>query len=281
MTSRNNAVARSGPQGSEALDPSPSSQNYLSIDQTRVEQPPPVSRQYSLVPNRTTAGTTSGPQSLTASRSPSAAASPWSSRDSSPAGRPPRQQAAPAAARGMRSRKNSHDVSPSRSNQSLTSTAPSAAAIQRALSAAAVPQLQPEPHSKIPRSQKSTPGNDGLVQWPVSPRLKSPPSSTDPRRSSLRRAESTSSAPNIVVQPSTPGSSNEDLPAVAENLQKDVASRLVSAAKVSNRGTSGAPKLATVQEASLPTTPAFPLEGATRYVQLLRVASGRSLIGEL
>lgn len=270
MTSRSNALSRSGPQGSEVLDPLPSSQNHHSIDQTRVEQPSPVSRPYSLAPNRTPAGTVSGLQSLTASRSPSAAASPWSSRDSSPSGRPPRQQAASAAARGMRSRKNSHDVSPSRSTQPLTSTAPSAAAIQRALSAAAVPQLQStpaaEPPSKIRRSQRSAAGNDGLMQWPVSPRLKSPPPSADARRSSLRRAESTPSAPNIVVQPSTPVSSNEDLSTVGENLQKDVASRLVNAAKTSNRGTCGAPKLETVQEASLPAASALPLESAAGYV---------------
>src|SRR5205809_5220555 len=146
MTSRSNAPSRSGPQGSEVLDPPQPSQNHHSIDQTRVEQPPFVSRPYSLAPNRTTAaGTTSGPQSLTASRSPSAAASPWSSRDSSPAGRLPRQQAGSTAARGMRSRKNSHDASPSRPTQPLTSTAPSAAAIKRALSAATAPQLQPGP----------------------------------------------------------------------------------------------------------------------------------------
>lgn len=265
MTSRSNVLSRSGPQPSEVLDPPPPSQNHHSIDQTRVEQ-----RQYSLAPIRTPAGTTSGPQSLTASRSPSAAASPWSSRDSSPAGRPPRQQPASAAARGMRSRKNSHDVSPSRPTQPVTSTAPSAAAIQRALSAATAPQLQPipaaEPPSKKPRSQRSTAGNEGPMQWPVSPRLKSPPPSADARRSSLRRAESTPSAPNIVVQPSTPESSNEDPSATGENLQKELASRLVSAAKTSNRGTSGAPKLATVQEASLPSAPVLPPESIAGYV---------------
>jgi hypothetical protein len=279
MTSRSNVPSRP--------DPSQSSQIHHSIDQTRVEQPPPVSRPYSLAPNRTPLGTTSGPQSLTASRSPSAAASPWTSRDSSPAGRPPRQQVASAAARGMRSRKNSHDVSPSRSTQPVTSTAPSAAAIQRALSAVTAPQLQPAPvaeppSTKIPRSQRSTAGNDGPTQWPVSPTLKSPPPSADPRRSSLRRAENTPSAPNIVVQPSTPASSNEDLSSAGENLQKDVASRLVSAAKTSSRGTSGAPKLATVQEASLPAASAFPLESATGYVYPRRcdMASSPMLIGE-
>lgn len=264
MTSRSDGVSRPAPQDSSISVPPASSQTQ-SYEQTKADQPLNSSRASVTVPSRTSAGTASGPQSLTASRSPSAANSPWSSRDSSPAGRPPRQQSTTVANRGMRSRKNSHDVSPSRSNQMPTSTVPSAAAIQRALSAAAAPQLQPtsatEQPSRIPRTQRSATNNEGSPQWPVSPRLKSPPPSGDPRRSSLRKTESTSVAPNIVVQPSTPASSNEDVSNLGENLQKEVAARSVSAAKASSRTGSGAPKLETVQEASLPTSPGFPQEG--------------------
>lgn len=207
---------------------------------------------------QTTAATPAknGTRSLTASRSPSAGNSPWSSREASPAGRHQRQQQTASAVSTRRSRKNSHDISPVRSSQPLPpASVPSAAAIQRALSAAtATPQLQPtsatEEPSKIP--QRSAAGNHGTPHWPVSPRLKSPPPSRDPRRSSGRKAENVAT-PNIVVQPATPASTTE------ENLQKDMASRSVSAAtKASSRAGSGAPKLETVQEASLPPDSRFP-----------------------
>src|ERR1700759_2917205 len=93
--------------------------------------------------------------------SPNSTQSPKSSRDSSPAPFVPSgstNTAASAGSRGMRSRKNSHEVSPVRQS-SGASTVPSAAAIQRALSGAGVPQLQPtttaDSSSRIPRSQRS------------------------------------------------------------------------------------------------------------------------------
>lgn len=93
------------------------------------------------------------PPSLSTSSTPvlaALAAHPKSSRESSPAPRPhPRHQ--PAASRGFRSRKNSHDHSPSRppSITGLSPNVPSAAAIQRALSAQSTPPLQPSNHPDV------------------------------------------------------------------------------------------------------------------------------------
>ena len=264
MTSHSDGQSRLGPQDSSAPVLHISTQN-LSSDQSKSDQPSTASRLSAPASNRTSTGVANGAQSLVASRSASAANSPWSSRDSSPAGRPARQQAGGPSNRSMSSRKNSHDASPVRSSQIPTPTVPSAAAIQRALSAAAVPQLQPatvtDQPSRKSRKQRSNTGNEGTLQWPVSPRLKSPPPSTDVRRSSARKQESSAVAPNIVVQPSTPASSNEDVPTVAENLAKEIASRAVSAAKPQSRSGNGLPKLETVQEASISTTSAFPQEG--------------------
>jgi hypothetical protein len=202
--------------------------------------------------------------SLAASRSPSTGASPRSSRDSSPAGRAFRQQSAGASATGMRSRKDSHDASPHRP-PSITGHAPSvpsAAAIQRALSAAATPQLQPssvtEGTSKIPRSRAATStSGEGTPAWPVSPRLKSPPPSSSRRdslRSSQRAPDIPNPTPSIVVQRSTPTSSTDNLKlAPSDEAPTETESQNTAQAKVGNRS---APTLETVQEAaSMPPTP--------------------------
>ena len=278
MTSRGDGQSRLGPQDSSTPVLHISTRN-LASEQPKSDQPATAPRLTATAPSRVSAGIASGPQSLVASRTPSAANSPWSSRDSSPAGRPARPQAGGPSNRSMSSRKSSQDASPVRSSQIPTSTIPSAAAIQRALSAAAVPQLQPASGSEQPsrktRTQRSNTGNEGTLQWPVSPRLKSPPPSTDPRRSSARKQEGAAAAPNIVVQPSTPASSNEDVSGVAESLAKEAASRAAaSAAKAQSRSGNSLPKLETVQEASLPTASAFPQEGGmsngeSRYAGIL------------
>jgi hypothetical protein len=152
--------------------------------------------------------------------------SPISSRDSSPAGPfmnrnnnfSSASTTASTASRGMRSRKNSHEVSPQRSQPSGSSGAPSsaapptAAALQKALSSATIPELQPSTasdSSRLPRATKNGIAKD-VPSWPVSPRLKSPPPSSNSRRSSAARpqqrrgesgaASSSSAAPDIVVQ---------------------------------------------------------------------------------
>jgi hypothetical protein len=198
--------------------------------------------------------------SLSVSRSPSNGPSPRSSRDSSPAGRAFRQQSA-GTAQGMRSRKDSHDASPSRPPSITGHTVPSAAAIQRALSATVNPQLQPtsvtETASKLPhrtnRASASASG-DTTPSWPVSPRLKSPPPSGSRRDSlrSQRKPEITALPPSIIVRPS---SSTENLSA-NEDVQGDSESQNAALSKAGGRGASGAPTLATVQETSNPVTPA-------------------------
>ncbi|KAF2495321.1 hypothetical protein BU16DRAFT_461131 [Lophium mytilinum] len=215
-----------------------------------------------------------GSRSLNLSASPSTANSPLSSRDSSPA-RPPLRPGATTGAiakSGLRSRKSSTDVSPNRGASFAGSgnTVPSAAAIQRALSTANTPQLPPiavpDP-SRVPRPQKPASGtNSGETtpHWPVSPRLKSPPPTTDSRsrsrRDSLRtqpRKADSSTAPAIVVQSSSPAPSSR-IPAKHEGITLDAEEQAQPAMKGSARGASGtAPMLETVQEGSLPTTPAF------------------------
>ncbi|KIW05693.1 uncharacterized protein PV09_03555 [Verruconis gallopava] len=208
--------------------------------------------------------------SLSASRSPSTAASPHSSRDSSPAGRVFRQQSLSGATvqNGMRSRKNSHDASPHRppSVTGHTSSVPSAAAIQRALSAATAPQLQPtpaaEPVSRVPRPSKGTTNNcaageGNTTSWPISPRLKSPPPSGS-RRNSLKNQKNPDAVPpHIIVQNATPTSSTDALPLIDTEItqQPESTRQLAPLGKSSSRGASGAPTLETVQETSGPNTP--------------------------
>ncbi|KAF2671149.1 hypothetical protein BT63DRAFT_209495 [Microthyrium microscopicum] len=186
-------------------------------------------------------GPPSSIHSLNVSRSPSLAASPRSSRDSSPAGPPFRHTsstgATSTASRGMRSRKNSHDVSPQRPPSSFNSTVPSAAAIQRALSQT-VPQLQPsitsDINSRLPRAQKTNGISEERERpsWPVSPRLKSPPPATSSRRGSKN-------SPRKVTENVDDASESSDMPTP----------------KASSRATSNnAPALETVQETTPPVT---------------------------
>ncbi|TLD18309.1 hypothetical protein E2P81_ATG12104 [Venturia nashicola] len=256
-------------QGGEAED-----SNSNSNSNSSNTRPQPTTRPTIPTNNRST-GTFSGPHSLAVSRSPSTVASPRSSRDSSPAGRPLRQQTtSSAASSGMPSRKDSHDVSPHRPAcvTAHSGTIPSAAAIQRALSAATTPQLPIAPTSdpsstttstsklpRVSRVQATTTGSgENTPTWPLSPRLKSPPPSSS-RKNSLRtprKPEISTVTPNIIVQNSTPTStSGTPLPKQAEAPEEPDARAGASAGKAPSRGASGAPTLETVQESSAPTTP--------------------------
>ncbi|TKX20066.1 hypothetical protein C1H76_7748 [Elsinoe australis] len=202
---------------------------------------------------------------LVPSLPPSATASPQTSRNTSPIRPSVRPQETPQntaqRAAGIRSRKNSHDASPIRptSTQSTSSAPPSAAAIQRALSAASVPQLHPgsgsvtDAVSKLPRTSRTVPATE--AQTPVSPsfspRVKSPgPSAPSSRRNSLPRKSDYGNAPPITVQNSTPP--NTAVPDL-KSLDGTSDSQLVQTPKISSRGPSG-PKssLETVQEATPP-----------------------------
>ncbi|KAI5239512.1 hypothetical protein E4T42_08667 [Aureobasidium subglaciale] len=119
----------------------------------------------------------------------------------------------------LRSRQSSHDTSPHRTPALSTPTsAPSAAAIQRALSAASIPQLQQTQQSQSPNSvtdavtrltaQKrpiaTASGESTPTFAPPSPRLKSPPPvSVRSRRNSALVQNQKPAPPSIVVEPSS------------------------------------------------------------------------------
>ncbi|KAF2274655.1 uncharacterized protein EI97DRAFT_459935 [Westerdykella ornata] len=209
--------------------------------------------------------------SRNASASPSTLQSPTSSRDTSPSRQPQRLQGSTAAPlrSGLRSRKNSIDVSPSGAPgvAGSNATGPSAAAIQRALSSATTPQLSPAPPQDFTRASGPLKGasasssGENTPRWPVSPRLKSPPPNPDnrsrSRRNSLRAQNAKKpdipATPSIVVQSSSPVPSSR-LPVQDEEGIEDVEDQQITM-KAPSRGV--APKLETVQEASVPTTPSF------------------------
>ena len=224
---------------------------------------------------------THAPRAANVSASPSPN-SPLSSRDASPA-RPPQlhqQQQRPAAKANPRpalgSRKSSTDVSPSRASTlaGSTNTTPSAAALQRALSTASIPQPSapsaPADPIKAPRPIKPSSGpnsGDSTPHWPISPRLRSPPppgadggrSGSRSRASSIRnqvkKQSDPQSTPAIVVQSSSPASVSR-IP-IRDEPSSDPEEPVLSM-KAPSRGASGAaPKLETVQESSLPATPGF------------------------
>ncbi|USW56614.1 Putative vacuolar segregation subunit 7 [Septoria linicola] len=175
--------------------------------------------------------------------SPAPGASPRSSRNASPI-----RQDKPAAV------------------PSALSTQPSAAAIQRALSASSVPQLQSkgstvsEAVAKLPgRAQKSAAASgETTPQWPMSPRLKSPPpSGPNSRRGSAaaqQRKPDPSAMPSIQVLSATPQNNapatTSARAASVDNQRPDVQLQAPPPPKASARGASGKSTLETVQENS-------------------------------
>ena len=136
-----------------------------------------------------------------------------------------------------------------------SSSQPSAAAIQRALSAANAPQLQAagvaDGVSKLPRASRS---GENTPKWPTSPRLKSPPPSGS--GSSSRRGSSTTqkkveapAAPNINVQSATPQTSTPS-PVKQGGDETAKVQQLQTPGKGPSRGPSGKSTLETVQENS-------------------------------
>ncbi|KAI4622167.1 hypothetical protein J4E83_004907 [Alternaria metachromatica] len=203
--------------------------------------------------------------------------SPRSSREASPAG-PHHRSATPSGASvrpGFRSRKSSADASPSRGSSLSNSTA--APGVQRALSSTSIPELTPTSSTDTVRatraSKPSSKPNSGdtTPHWPLSPRLKSPPPGDDGRsrsrtnslRSQIRKPEA-QSTPAIVVQSSSPASVSrfpvrEDVPVSdVDEPPAQPQTQPQQTIKAPSRSSGGAaPKLATVQESSLPATPGF------------------------
>ncbi|KAG9522835.1 hypothetical protein KCU93_g6821, partial [Aureobasidium melanogenum] len=195
--------------------------------------------------------------------------SPRSSRNPSPVRSVMRQHGTPPTSAvqsrtgALRSRQSSHDTSPHRTPALSTPTSvPLAAAIQRALSAATIPQLQQTQQAQSPNSvtdavtrltaQKrplaTASGESTPTFVPPSPRIKSPPpSSARSRRNSALSQNQKPAPPSIVVEPSSTPSErsilNDGIKEEPIQLQPPPAS------KVQSRGPSGPrPVLETVVE---------------------------------
>ena len=196
--------------------------------------------------------------------------SPRVSREGSPV-RANAKSGLPPPRAANRSRKNSQDLSPLRANSTSgpsIPTVPSAAAIQRALSAAGTPQLTPTSQHEVtsdnPRTQKG--GKPAPVSaprtGPNNSRVSSPPPSASsrigkPKKIVVRKpdqTQSTPSTPSIVVE--RPQHSASDISNVDTNtVEEDYFSKPGMRTPV--RGVSGGGSgLETVQESSLPPTPA-------------------------
>lgn len=193
----------------------------------------------------------------------SVATSPKLSREGSPV-RPPLKPGASTGSRVTnRSRKNSQDLSPIRAQSANIPTVPSAAAIQRALSATGVSHLPPTSVADFPvdapRPQRSNKGPTGGSQH-SGPRVKSPPPSASSGSNGpflttrkIDQSQSTPTTPSIVVERPNRSStfgSESDIPEDDHPVK--------SGMRTPVRGISGSgPPLETVQESSLPATPAI------------------------
>lgn len=194
------------------------------------------------------------------SSSSSTTTSPKPSREPSPI-RPSLRSSTFAVPRGPRSRKNSQELSPNRPPTSNTIPAvPSAAAIQRALSAAGTPQLQPssnsDPSFDVIRSQKPAkgPGSGSNHLGLNLPRVKSPPLSASSSKSSIysprNKYDQSSLTPSIILEHPTPViESNAGIDEAEEGIF------VASGMRTPVRGPSvSAPTLETVQESIVPNT---------------------------
>lgn len=151
-------------------------------------------------------------------------------------------------------------MSPNRAPGSSIPTIPSAAAVQRALSAAGAPQLHSssslEFNLDATKSQRSNKGfGAGNNQSASSvPRVKSPPPSTSSIKSpiySSRKSEPPLLTPSIVLERPTP------VPGRHEGLgEREGETAVPSGMRTPVRGISSSiPTLETVQESSIPSTP--------------------------
>ncbi|TEY30285.1 hypothetical protein BOTCAL_0886g00010 [Botryotinia calthae] len=196
---------------------------------------------------------------LQTNRASSATNSPIGSRESSPVRPQLRNPSAVRAGTPSRSRKNSQDISPSRSTSSQHPPA-----LQRGLSAQKLPTLNhfaSEPSIRAPIPQKplvTSEIRDG-PRWPVSPRIRSPP----PRQSSLlspRRTEHEIPAINVQRTSPTAEQRAEGKSAAESESEENL---LTPGMRTPARGVSGGSStLETVQEISQPNTPSFELDGA-------------------
>src|SRR5271154_1484220 len=192
------------------------------------------------------------------------AKSPRNSRQGSPI-RPQTKPAVPNSTQRSRSRKNSQELSPTRSATLSSSFAsmPSAAALQRALSANKPSMQSPSVDGVLDgsRTDKSTRSGDNSPHWPISPRLRSPPPSSASSRSPipvLRKTESDTilSTASSKRPPPSATADVSDYFQPRETERDDVPSRI--GIRTPARGASAnASGLETVVEGSIPNTPAI------------------------
>ncbi|KIV77425.1 hypothetical protein PV11_09222 [Exophiala sideris] len=186
------------------------------------------------------------------------------SNDGSPVRNPRSVSAIPQLSR---SRKNSQEFSPTRSTvtNGPSSTVPSAAAVQRALSA----QRPILPPSGLDGVVESTRGSERQLKpggttpaWPTSPRLKSPPPNKSGARASTKRSDSEPTPSNTSLR-RLATASNPDQAAAMQIPENQELSFSHSSLRVPARGPSAAGALETVAESSVPTTPSIgPVQAA-------------------
>lgn len=187
------------------------------------------------------------------------------SQDGSPVRNPRSVSAIPQLSR---SRKNSQEFSPTRNTATngLGSTVPSAAAVQRALSAQR-PILPPAGLDGLVEgargSERQIKSGGNTPVWPTSPRLKSPPPSKSGARSTAKRSDSEPISSNTSLRRLATVSTPDQAAAmqVPENQDNSLSH---STLRVPGRGPSaGGSALETVAESSVPTTPSIgPVQSA-------------------
>ncbi|KAG0651827.1 hypothetical protein D0Z07_1084 [Hyphodiscus hymeniophilus] len=221
---------------------------------------PPLSTASKLLRESSASSTTTA-KKLQSKRNTSTTSSPAPSRESSPIRPQVKNTSSNRSTAGPgRARKNSsQDPSPSRS-ASTAANPPSAAATQRALSAATTPNLHPvasDSTIKAPTPQKPLATSEirDTPRWPVSPRLRSPPPVSKQSVLSPRKTEH--EVPAINVQRTSPAE-HKEAKAPADTEADD--SFLPSGMRTPVRGASGS-TLETVQEISQPNTPGPILDG--------------------
>lgn len=179
------------------------------------------------------------------------------SREASP-GRPQTRTNQDRMPSLTRSRRSSQDLSPSRGSLTPTNnlpSVPSAAAVQRALSATRIPHLSPAIADSTNNSRTDSP------QWPVSPRLRSPPPVSRATPQTVRKSEPLGSD---LQTPKLTTTSAPDLTRLAvRSLPDGEEIAQPSAHRSGPRGVSGGSVLEPVAEGSQINTPLPGPEGSS------------------
>ena len=180
---------------------------------------------------------------------------------------PPRQARSTSSIPQLtRSRKSSQEFSPTRNNalSATLTTIPSAAAVQRALSAQrpALPPNNSDGTADATRNEGSFRSGHSSPSWPTSPRLKSPPPSASTKAQQAKRNESDQTPSNTSLKRLATVSSPDTVAAMQTPESTKEQPNSPVAIRTPARGASASSNLETVAESSLPTTPSIgPLRG--------------------